>query len=508
MEVFSMSAVDQGVQAPIQHEKKVPVKSAVSLAFADSLCSLMCSFAEGSVINYFFIFYLGLDQWVADIVWILFGIWNAINDPIYGFLADRTKNKLGRRIPWIRYGGPIYAALFILTWAAFPGMKGNQVFLAFQMAISLFLFDTLYTAVASALYVMPYEMAVTNKARSPIFVWKIIFSIISTGVPLFLNGFLDNILYSGYWTFFGIMCGIGVLAGIVIFGSTFFYKENGYVKDEPQPKFWAGLWACLKNKSFLFFEVISFTVIFAQTSLMDGISAAFPMWGDAWLGDGQQNTAMYICYGAMLLGAASALVFDVKMREKLGAKVLTLIMCVAMATGCFIGAFLGRYFWAIIIAFLLIGVGFAGGMYLIPVVNGDVIDKDEIDNGSRREGTYAGVNSLITKPAMSLATVAFNGIFQAFGLDKNITKTNPDNGEITIDFAAQSTAAKNGLFMAWMLIPAILLVLSFVAMYFFPLHGKKWNDEKAELAKKHTEKEAAYEQEVLKKQAEQETSAA
>ena len=139
-------------------------------------------------------------------------------------------------------------------------------------------------------------------------------------------------------------------------------------------------------------------------------------------------------------------------------------------------------------------------MYLIPVINGDVIDKDEIDNGSRREGTYAGVNSLITKPAMSLAAVAYNGIFAALGLDTSITTTS-ETGEVLTNFAKQSDGAKNGLFIAWMLIPGILLVLSFVAMYFFPLAGAKWNQEKAELSAKHAAKEAAYEQEVLKKQA-------
>ena len=172
------------------------------------------------------------------------------------------------------------------------------------------------------------------------------------------------------------------------------------------------------------------------------------------------------------------------------------------AFGCFIGAFLGRYYWALCIAFFFIGVGFAGGMYLIPVINGDVIDKDEIDNGSRREGTYAGVNSLITKPAQSIAQATFLLILQGFGLDKTLlTDPDPVTGEQTTNWAAQNASTKNGLFIAWLLIPAILLVLSFVAMYFFPLHGKEWNDQKAELAKKHADKEAAYEQEVLKLEA-------
>jgi GPH family glycoside/pentoside/hexuronide:cation symporter len=488
----------------IQHEKKVPTKSAVWLSFADCMCGLMCSFAEGSVLTYFFVYFMNLKWQYASIAWLIFGIWNAVNDPIYGFIADRTKSKLGRRIPWIRYGAPIYAVFFILTWVMFPAMKGNQGFLLAQMTICLFFFDILYTAIASALYVMPYEMAVTNQARSPIFIWKIVFSIISTGIPMFFNGILSKILdgSEGYATFLLIMVGIGVLGGVVIFLSTFFYKENGYVKDEPQPKFWDGLKACLKNKSFLLFEVISITVIFAQSNLMNGLSAAWPMWGGeaGWLGEG---VSQYLCLGCMVVGVVASLFLFTKVRDKWGVKNCTLIMCGAMGLGCFIGAFLGRYLAALVIAFFLIGVGFAGGMYLVPVLNGDVIDKDELDNGSRREGTYAGVNSLITKPFQSIAQVTYMGIFAAYGL----TGTEDAAGQTNYDWANQSMTTKNGLFIAWFLIPGILLALSLVAMCFFPLHGKKWLDAKAALAKVHADKEAAYEQEVLKKEAEKQAAA-
>ena len=38
-----------------------------------------------------------------------------------------------------------------------------------------------------------------------------------------------------------------------------------------------------------------------------------------------------------------------------------------------------------------------------------------------------------------------------------------------------------------MAIPAILLVLSAIGMKFYPLFGKKWDEEKAELAARHAE---------------------
>ena len=79
--------------------------------------------------------------------------------------------------------------------------------------------------------------------------------------------------------------------------------------------------------------------------------------------------------------------------------------------------------------------------------------------------------------------------------------TNPDTGEQSLNWAGQIDSVKNGVFIAWLLIPGILLVLSFVAMYFFPLHGKEWDEEKNALAKKHADKEAAFEQQVLKEEA-------
>ena len=47
--------------------------------------------------------------------------------------------------------------------------------------------------------------------------------------------------------------------------------------------------------------------------------------------------------------------------------------------------------------------------------------------------------------------------------------------------------AKQGVLVAWMAIPALLLILSAVGMKFYPLFGAKWDEQKAELAARHTE---------------------
>ena len=470
-------------------EPKVKTSAAIWLGVANASTGLLCAFAEGTALTYFYHNFLGLNEWASGLIWILFGIWNAINDPLYGFLADRTKSKLGRRRPWIRYGAPIMAVLFAITRISFPAMKGNQWFLGFQMGISLFLYDIVYTAIASAIYVMPYEMAVTDNARSPIFVWNVVFSVVSFGAPMVLNGMLTTLIETHADIFPWAMAAAGLVAGALVFVSTFFYKENGYHREEPQPKFLEGLKQCVKNKSFLIFEVLSWTVIFAQNALMLGLAYYAGMWASP-------DNNMYILYGALVVGALLSIVFYILMRNKLGNKVEALIMCGSFGAGCLLASFLGQYFWVLVLGFFLVGIGFSGGLYLVPLVNGDVIDKDEVDNGSRREGVYAGINSLITKPAGAIAQAIFPIFMGWAGFDAT-NKIKDENDNWVTNWEGQPESAKTGLFPSWFLVTGILLALSFLAMWFFPLHGKAWEDTKKELAIEHQKKEEAYEQKIL-----------
>ena len=99
---------------------------------------------------------------------------------------------------------------------------------------------------------------------------------------------------------------------------------------------------------------------------------------------------------------------------------------------------------------------------------------------------YAGVNSLICKPAISFANALFPIMLGWFGYNTSIA------------IAAQDTTAKLGIRVAWLLIPVILLFICAVLIRsFYPLGGKEWDQTKQELAKKHAEKQLAYEQEVL-----------
>ena len=451
-------------------EEIVPVSSRVWVAMADAACSMLNAFAAGGTLTYYFTRWRGMDPNLAGWVWLLFGIWNAVNDPLFGFISDRTKSKLGRRIPYIRYGAPIYALAFILFWIVIPGTASSQGFMFAQMLIALFLFDSLYTAIATSIYVMPYEMAISNKARSGIFLWKIIFAVFPMAVPLVLVPMIQPGPGDDARLFQMIMIGFGVVMAAIIYFSTFFYREKHFQQADEQFAFIKSLKECFKNRAFLLFETISFTVIFVQTALMMGVLYYFD----------EISVPAIPIYIALAVGIVAGVVVFIRQREHWGVKNSTRLMSLIFSLGALAIVLFGKNVIGASFGFFCFGIGFAGGFYLIPLMNGDIVDADEHVTGLRREGMYAGINSLVTKPAISLAQMAFLWIIGLFGYDQTLAK------------GAQTAQAETGILLAWALIPAILLFLCYVALRWYPLDGPQWNTIKAGLAARNAEKEQTY----------------
>ncbi len=456
-------------------KEKVKLSSRLWLGGADCSITALCNIVTGGGLTFFFVSYFGMDAKWSALCWLLFGIWNALNDPLFGYVSDRTKFKLGRRIPYIRYGALAIAAVFVLAWVVFFD-TGSDVQMFVQMFVSLFLFDMLYTAIATSLYVMPFEMAVTNEARSKILLVKVIFGLVALSVPLVLLAQLEGILNRSLQQFQLTMTIIGVVAGVIMFLSTFFYKENSYVKQEEQYPFIKSLVTCFKNKNFIVFEVISFSVTYIQTALMLGLSYYF----------GSCSVNYLFSYLAMFAGIVVGIILWMKPGAKWGVKKCVVIMCSVFCAALLFLLFLGQYTLASVVGFFGAGIGFAGGTYLIPMMNGDVIDFDEHLSGLRREGMYAGVNSLICKPAISIANALFPLMIQWFGYDASVS------------LAQQSSTAAFGIRFSWVSVSAVLLLICVLVIgRFYSLDGDKWASIKNKLALDHEEKQRAYEQKML-----------
>ncbi|MFX0048710.1 MAG: MFS transporter [Candidatus Hermodarchaeota archaeon] len=453
--------------------EKLPLKSKFAYGGLGAGIGLPSQIAF-SAITFFYNTTLGLSTELTGLAWLIFSFWNAINDPLFGFIEDHTKSeKYGRRIPYIRFGAPIYGIAFIFCWTPFVDVN-NQFALFFNLTIVLFIFDTLFTILGLINYTLPAEMALTAKERGNLLVYGSIMSSISYLIAFILPLFFltGNESPNATLEFLIAMILVGIISALILFASSFYLKENKYTQMEDTLPVFKGIIETFKNTPFLIYEVSNFSFTLAQTILTTAIF-------------------YYINYILILTGFLTSLplllvflmifVFVVvfnKLIGKLGVK-KTFILAVFLSGSSFLLTFfVGWTIGFAIIGFILIGIGFSGFMITNQVVIADIVDYDETRTKKRRETTYSGINALITKPAISLANWLFLVIINNFGFD---------SGQ-----AIQTPSAQLGIMVGFSLIPAIFLIFGAIVMLFYPLDGPQWLAQKAEIIKIHEKKELDY----------------
>src|SRR5512133_3667706 len=106
-----------------------PVKLSLGYKVIWGVAALGTSTISGTfaaLLPIFYQDYLGLSAtWIA-LASGIYAIWNAINDPLFGYITDNTRFKSGRRIPYMRFTAPFLAFTFILVWFA-PPKAGQDV---------------------------------------------------------------------------------------------------------------------------------------------------------------------------------------------------------------------------------------------------------------------------------------------------------------------------------------------------------------------------------------------
>ena len=106
------------------------------------------------VYNYLIFYYyeveLGLATALVGLSFIIYAIWNMVNDPLLGFFTDKPRKwsrKYGLRFPWIMFGGALQIiCLFFVFWIPDVGdPKSNPWPLFWYMVIITCLLDTFYS---------------------------------------------------------------------------------------------------------------------------------------------------------------------------------------------------------------------------------------------------------------------------------------------------------------------------------------------------------------------------
>src|SRR5690554_1822313 len=59
---------------------------------------------------------IGINPAIAATAILISKVWDAISDPLMGIISDNTRTKMGRRRPYIFFGGILVVIAFALMW--------------------------------------------------------------------------------------------------------------------------------------------------------------------------------------------------------------------------------------------------------------------------------------------------------------------------------------------------------------------------------------------------------
>lgn len=455
----------------IEFKEVLTRKSKVAYGSANTAGNILSGIGF-TAITFYYNVKLGLAAELIGIAWLIFAFWNAINDPLFGYIEDRTKSDLGRRIPYIRYGAPVYGVLFVLCWIPLVDIN-NEMALFLYFLIILFAFDTIFTIVVLITYILPAEMAITSKERASLMVYATYIGVIG----FVLTFVVPLILLTGETTgidlnFIIAMIIIGAACTVVMVVSSYYIKEYKFAQLEEPLGVIPALKESFKNKPFIIFELSLFCIILGQTML----TTAVFYYVDFVL---NLSGVMAIVPILIVIGVMFAFAYPAsKLIEKYGLKKVFIFGQITLGIGFVLTFFIGWSLNTVIISMVLIGIGLSILFMESPILLADTIDFDELKTDKRRETTYTGIEALITKPAISLGNWLFLVIISGYGFQEAAS--------------AQPDSAILGIMIGFTIIPAIFIFLSALIMKFYTLDGSEWTEQKLKLQGIHEKKEKEY----------------
>jgi GPH family glycoside/pentoside/hexuronide:cation symporter len=161
---------------------------------------------------YLMLFYTaaGLPPWQAGLAFGLGRFWDAVNDPIVGWLSDKTRNqRWGPRLPWILWSAvPLGLAMAAMWWL--PPWPSNAIRFCIFLVISV-VANSLYTCVNLPYSALPAELTSDVSLRTRLNTSRFTGSILATLAASVLAGILVQDLHDPL-----SFLPVGLLSGLII----------------------------------------------------------------------------------------------------------------------------------------------------------------------------------------------------------------------------------------------------------------------------------------------------
>ncbi|WP_042164265.1 MFS transporter [Paenibacillus gorillae] len=397
--------------------------------------------AFATYIVFYYVDVLGVRPYLITSAMVIHGIVNALLNPLFGYLSDRTKSRWGRRVPYMLFGMVPLAALFTAMW--FPVGTGTALFWYFLIIILAY--DVLFVMVVLNYSALFPELFVTIKERAAVSSWRqmlgIIGMIIGVALPPLIYGKLG-------WGVMGVIFGvIALLFFIVMLAGS---KERG-TAPEATIGFWRALRYTFSNKAFVYYVTGSLLVQFTFALL----PATIPFFAKYVLGAADNGSTILL--GSIFLVAIPCVYVWGRLVQRWGPR-----QTIIIAVICYMVALLPFLFVTTLAAAAvtagLVGIGLAGLMVLLEIMLSEVIDEDEKRTRERREGMYFGMNGFIVRWGVSLQALTTGIVLEASHYVK--------------DAVQQSDAAIMGFRSMLSLIPIAALLLAVLFFTLYPIRKK------------------------------------
>ena len=340
-------------------------------------------------------------------------LWDAVSDPLIANFSDNSKNKKGRRMPFMRFAAIPFALVTVLVFCAtFTNSDGTGNFALNIVLLSIFLvlFYTFMTIYCTPYNALISEFGKTQQDRMNISTYISLTYFAGTLLaytPFVFGGILP---FGYYWNYRVCFIVLAVIAAICMLLPTFLIKETDYVEAKPLgTNAFKSLKSTFKNKDFRVFTGSDIMYWIGLTLFQTGL----PFFVTVSMELDASYTMIFM--GAMTVLSACFYPFVDKMVKKFGKKKLVITGFLGLALAYLITAMIniitaipGIVYGIVIVVIAAVPMALLG---IIPQsIVADVAEAESITTGENRQGMFFAARTFAMKLGQSIAMLAFTSL--------------------------------------------------------------------------------------------------
>ena len=432
-------------------------------SFGDLASQFVWTFI-GSYLTVFYTDIVGLAPAAAAAIMMIARVWDAVNDPMMGAIAERTRSKFGRFRPYILFGSPLLAIFSVLCFThPFAGSsKAGVIYAAVTYIITGMLYTLVNIPYGALAAVMTEDAEQRNKINASRNVGMNVGILIGNGITanvmLFFSGKGAEVANgNGYF----MTALVYAIISIPCFLAVFFTSKEQVVPEVTKEKFSlkTTITGLVTNKNLMILLVIMILQMAAWMGRI-GVVIYYIMYCL-----GSFTLIPVIMLAPSVCGIVSSLMVP-KVMSKFGKR-----MTLQIAVTCQGIALLAMYFTPfdnltlIIIESGLVGffnVSFPCSLSLL----GDAIDYNEYKTGMRNDGIAYATYGLAQKLGNAIGASVGVLLLASFGYVAN---------------AQQTPETLHGINIVVNLIPAIIFFLTAIFAFTWRLKDSEADEVRAKL---------------------------